>query len=261
MAALLLSAVAGGSSGGGTARLLIARLASALTASTSGSSWSSSSGGSAAARSLRLFAADAASSAASNDDATTPSPSSPPPASAPPPLPRSRLLRQRKAPVALTPAAIERVKALLEKRHKVRRKIVELASESSAFSDEVVFFPSRSQREPLCRRVFFCIRGTRAPSRSCRTRSGAGARNWGSDVERRERRRGWHMPFSPLETLARKKKKSSLARPSLKTSKTSLLLLPKKNRNTSAWASSAAAATASPTRSTTPMRPRGSTRS
>ena len=58
------------------------------------------------------------------------------------------------------------------------------------------------------------------------------------------------MPF--LETLARKEEETL-----------SLTLgdLENKNRSTSAWASSAAAATASPTRSTTLMPLRGSTKS
>lgn len=113
MAAALLAAAAGsccGSSGSSASRLLLARLASALTASTSGSGGSGSSGSSWS--SLRSFAADASASISSS-----PSPASTASAT---PSPRSRLLRQRKSPVALTPAAVERVKALLEKRQKVR---------------------------------------------------------------------------------------------------------------------------------------------
>jgi hypothetical protein len=116
MAAALLAAAAGsccGSSGSSAARLMLARLASALTASTSGSGGSGSSGSSGSSwSSLRSFATDASASISSSlSPASTASAT---------PSPRSRLLRQRKSPVALTPAAVERVKALLEKRQKVR---------------------------------------------------------------------------------------------------------------------------------------------
>ena len=109
----MLSAV-GGSTSSSAARLLLARLTSSLIASTSSGSCGSLSSSARESFSLRFFAADAAASPAASS--STPAPPPPPP----PPSPRARLLRQRKAPVALTPAAVERVRALLEKRHTVR---------------------------------------------------------------------------------------------------------------------------------------------